>query len=109
MEKQAKRDAEKAKRKAEAAKKSKSLGGDDFMGLNDMKEDPDDIQEERKMPGENPDKIKLYPILKEAYQLLEKIENIEFDANKQIAKLEKEKKRLKEKQNHLNTMTTIED
>ncbi len=48
-------------------------------------------------------------ILKEAYDLLAKIEKIDADADKAIAKLEKDKKKLKDKKNHLNTMTTIED
>ncbi len=53
--------------------------------------------------------IKLQSTLKEAYDLLAKIEKIETDADKAIAKLEKDKKRLRDKKNHLSTMTTIED
>ncbi len=61
------------------------------------------------MPGEDQEDIKLQSILKEAYDLLAKIEKIDADADKAIAKLEKDKKKLKDKKNHLNTMTTIED
>ena len=43
------------------------------------------------MPNEPVDNIKLTPILKEAYDLLVKLENLRTDADKKIAKLEKQK------------------
>ena len=70
--KQAKRDAARAKQEEENKAKQK---GESMIRIDDLKEDPDTIQEQ--MPNENVDNIKLYPILKEAYELLEKIENIE--------------------------------
>lgn len=53
------------------------------------------------MPNENAENIKLAPIILEAYQLLVKIENLKIDADKKINKLEKEKRRLREKREHL--------
>ena len=49
------------------------------------------------MPNENFDDIKLFPILEEAYDLLKDIEMQGRNAKKQIAELEKEKERLKQK------------
>lgn len=72
-----------------------------------MKEDPDELQ--KAMPNEKVEDIKLYPILKEAYQLLEKLEKIKTDADKRIKKLEIEKKKLREKRDHLSTIQTVED
>lgn len=61
------------------------------------------------MPNENVENIKLAPILKEAYNLLVKIENIRIDAEKRCRKLEKEKRKLKEKREHLAALTSVED
>ena len=49
------------------------------------------------MQNENFDDIKLFPILEEAYGLLKDIEMQGRNAKKQIAELEKEKERLKQK------------
>ncbi len=102
-EKQKKREEKKEKLKAANAMRKRD---DDFQ-IEAMQEDPDEIQS--KMPNEDQENIKLQSTLKEAYDLLAKIEKIETDAEKAIAKLEKDKRKLKEKKNHLSTMTTIED
>ena len=60
-----------------------------------MKEDPDDVQKD--MPNEEIENIKLYPILKEAYDLLAAIENKEVEAKKKIAKLNEERAELKKR------------
>ena len=72
-----------------------------------MKEDPDEVQ--KKMSNEQGDNIKLAPILKEAYELLVKIEKIRTDAVKRCRQLEKEKVKLKKKREHLSGLTTVED
>ena len=51
-----------------------------------MKEDPDQVQKD--MHNENFDNIKLFPILEEAYQLVQLIEKQGTDAKKKIAQLE---------------------
>ena len=55
------------------------------------------------------DNPKLIPILKDAYDLLCLLEREEALCMKQIKKLEKEKKMLKDKQNNLQNHTTIDD
>lgn len=54
--------------------------------LEEMKEDPDQVQKD--MHNENFDNIKLFPILEEAYQLVQLIEKQGTDAKKKIAQLE---------------------
>jgi len=78
-----------------------------MFGLDQLKEDPDAVQKD--MQNENADNIKLAPILKEAYELLVKIENLRVDANKKIKKLEVEKRRLTETRANLGALTSVED
>ena len=61
------------------------------------------------MPNENIDNIKLAPILKEAYDLLVQIEGIRINADKRCKQLEKEKRKLREKREHLAALTSVED
>ena len=77
------------------------------MQLDSLKEDPDELQ--AKMEGENYENVKLLPILEEAYNLVVTLENHQKKAKKDIAALEVAKDKLKQKQNKLNTMQSIED
>eukprot|EP00353_Schmidingerella_taraikaensis_P001048 CAMPEP_0185596582 /NCGR_PEP_ID=MMETSP0434-20130131/80836_1 /TAXON_ID=626734 ORGANISM="Favella taraikaensis, Strain Fe Narragansett Bay" /NCGR_SAMPLE_ID=MMETSP0434 /ASSEMBLY_ACC=CAM_ASM_000379 /LENGTH=438 /DNA_ID=CAMNT_0028225103 /DNA_START=2099 /DNA_END=3415 /DNA_ORIENTATION=- len=61
------------------------------------------------MPNENGDNIKLAPILKEAYDLLWKLESIKLEADKKCRKLEQQKRKLKEKRENLAALTSVED
>ena len=77
------------------------------MQLDSLKEDPDEAQ--KKMHNEKFDNVKLAPILKEAYDLVCTIENHQKKAKKDIAALERQKKELKDRQNKLHTLQSIED
>ena len=78
-----------------------------MLGLEQLKEDPDEIQ--KKMHAENPDNIKLYPILKEAYDLLAKIESLRTEADKSLAKLNEQRIKLRKKRETIAALTSVED
>lgn len=78
-----------------------------MLGLEQLKEDPDEIQ--KKMHAENPDNIKLYPILKEAYDLLAKIESLRTEADKSLAKLNEQRTKLRKKRETIAALTSVED
>ena len=61
------------------------------------------------MPGENFEHIRLLPILQEAYQLVEMIENQEKLVRKEIRKLEAKKEELIKRQSEAAGMQNIED
>ena len=98
-------------KKAAAAKAPKVVAkpkrDDGLEGLEGLKEDPDEAQ--TKMHNENFDDIKLRPILEEAFALVQQIESRTINAKKEIRNLEKQKKKLKDKQATLAQMTTVEE
>ena len=76
-----KKKAKEAKLGAKTNKKKSAL--DELEGLNNMKEDPAEIQ--KKMPNEDFEEIRLIEIYEEAFALLKKILNRQEEADKRIA------------------------
>ena len=96
--KQAAREKKKKLEEEKAAEKRKLKDPDEFdLDIDQMKEDPDEIQ--KNMGSEPIENLKLAPILKEAYELLVSIESKSVEANKKIAALNEQKRELKKKQN----------
>jgi len=60
-----------------------------------LKEDTNEVQ--KNMPAENFENVKLFPVLKEAYELLAELERIASHAKKEISRLEAEKLKLNDK------------
>lgn len=83
------------------------MGDDNPDFLAQLREDPTEVQKD--MKAEDFENIKLKPVLEEAYNLLAALEKIGSQAKMDIQKLEKEKKKLTDKQKHIQTLSSIED